>query len=209
MSALHLSNDLLIRSLDDELVGSELVAVETHVAGCEACRTRQAELRRVSDGWDNFVQSAAAPVAPAEARLRLLARLQPANARSVPSRPILTLSRFGWVLAAAATLAIGVTYMPLLPQSQPAVVSAAQSQPGEAFDVDGETFLYLPYSNPDLPVGGSHVVQMQVPISSLADAGVFVEPLANRVSSPDRAVLADVLLGLDGQPLGVHVLTAD
>ena len=53
------------------------------------------------------------------------------------------------------------------------------------------------------------MVQMQVPISSLADAGVFVEPTANRMTVPDRAVLADVLLGMDGQPIGVHVLSAD
>jgi hypothetical protein len=50
---------------------------------------------------------------------------------------------------------------------------------------------------------------MQVPVSSLADAGIYVEPVGSRMTAPDHAVLANVLLGLDGQPLGVHVLTSD
>jgi hypothetical protein len=46
-----------------------------------------------------------------------------------------------------------------------------------------------------------------VPVSSLADIGIALEPVANQVLNQDRSVLADVLLGADGQPLGVHVVS--
>ena len=74
--------------------------------------------------------------------------------------------------------------------------------------MDGEKFWALPYSNPDLPVT-ARVIQMEVPVASLADAGIVVEPVLSRTSEPDRAVLADILLGLDGQPVGVHVVSVD
>ena len=48
---------------------------------------------------------------------------------------------------------------------------------------------------------------MQVPVSSLADIGIGLERMASEVSNQDRTVLADVLLGADGQPLGVHVVS--
>ena len=64
----------------------------------------------------------------------------------------------------------------------------------------------LPYSNPDLSVNASHVVQMQVPVSSLTDAGLSFEPGSAEQAEFDHSVLADVLVGADGQPLGVHVI---
>ena len=73
-------------------------------------------------------------------------------------------------------------------------------------EIEGETFVPLPYSNPDLPVPSHRIVQMQVPVSSLADAGVQFEGISNVASGADQSVLADILLGIDGQPLGVHVL---
>jgi len=48
---------------------------------------------------------------------------------------------------------------------------------------------------------------MQVPVSSLADIGISSEPVVNEAFNQDRTVLADVLLGADGQPLGVHVVS--
>jgi hypothetical protein len=45
-------------------------------------------------------------------------------------------------------------------------------------------------------------------VASLADAGVHFEAISNEVAGSNDSVLADVLLGIDGQPLGVHVLTA-
>ncbi len=48
---------------------------------------------------------------------------------------------------------------------------------------------------------------MEVPISSLASAGIVLEPGVN--GSTDRTVAANVLLGIDGQPLGLHVLSTE
>jgi hypothetical protein len=73
------------------------------------------------------------------------------------------------------------------------------------FELDGETFVALPDSNPGLPVNSARIVQMEVPVSSLADAGILVEAIAG--DAGDRSVLADVLLGADGEPRGVHVLS--
>jgi hypothetical protein len=50
---------------------------------------------------------------------------------------------------------------------------------------------------------------MQVSLSSLADIGIVLEPIANQVSGSDRSVLADILMGADGQPLGVNVLNVE
>jgi hypothetical protein len=118
--------------------------------------------------------------------------------------------RTGWGLAVAATLALGALLLPRWKMAEHTTqTETGRSQAASAFEVDGETFIALPYSNPDLPLNAPHIVQMQVPVASLAEAGIYLDPLTTRVSAPDRAVLADVLLGLDGQPLGVHVLSSD
>jgi hypothetical protein len=46
-----------------------------------------------------------------------------------------------------------------------------------------------------------------VPVSTLASAGIFVEPVASGLT--DHTVLANVLLGIDGQPMGIHVLSVE
>jgi hypothetical protein len=208
----HLSNDLLVRAIDEELSGTETMTVEMHLAACEQCRVRKADLCHVSDALEAFVHSLQPETGEGE-RAALVSQLETSEQKVPVAGAGKTLARFGWVLAAAAALAMGVTYLPFLRSTRTGVAvlgaSARLSQAGSPFEIDGETFQYLPYSNPDLPLGGSHVVQMQVPISSLADAGVLVEPTANRMTVPDAAVLADVLLGMDGQPIGVHVLSAD
>jgi hypothetical protein len=93
------------------------------------------------------------------------------------------------------------------PIPEGAQVQQAAATASNAIEVDGETFVALPYSNPDLPSSAPRIVQMQVPASSLADVGIALEPIANGVFNQDRTVLADVLLGADGQPLGVHVVS--
>ena len=86
---------------------------------------------------------------------------------------------------------------------QPATLISAVS----GISVNGETFIALPYSNPDLPVNGSRVVEMQVPVAALAQAGVAVQPAWS--GNGDGMVAANVLLGIDGQPLGIDVLGAE
>jgi Putative zinc-finger len=206
----HLRNELLIRLLDDELTGEEAASVEAHLADCSACRERFSELRRTSNSFDLFISSLH-PAHSVRERHELVRKLDRVENGTQKIKSRWNLRRMGWGLAAAATLALGALLLPHGKTSghrSPVGTHTFQAA-SSAFEVDGETFIALPYSNPDLPLSAPRIVQMQVPVSSLADAGIYLEPLENRVSAPDRAVLADVLLGLDGQPLGVHVLASD
>jgi anti-sigma factor RsiW len=206
----HIRNELLIRLLDDELIGEEAVPVEDHLAGCAVCRERFSELRQTSNSFDSFISS----VHPAHSvweRQQLAQKLDSIGSRTRKVQPRWNTRRMGWGLTVAATLTLGVLLLPHW-REVGHVTSARNGTfqtASSAFEVDGETFIALPYSNPDLPTGAPRIVQMQVPVSSLADVGIYIEPLGNGVAAPDRAVLADVLLGLDGQPLGVHVLPSD
>ena len=84
------------------------------------------------------------------------------------------------------------------------IVQAATTL-ANAIEAGGETFIPLPYSNPDLPVNESRIVEMQAPVSALNDIGIVLEPVSSREARSDGSVLADVLMGTDGQPLGVHI----
>jgi len=207
----HIPDERLIQLLDDEVIGGEAAAVETHLAGCEACRERFSELRRVSSSFDSFISSLRPEYSVSE-RQHLVQKLDRAAVKTPDTESRPSWKWMGWAMTAAATLALGIW---LLPQRKVAVEQGATATShispiaSSTFEVDGETFVALPYSNPGLPLSAPHIVQMQVPVSSLADAGIYVEPIGNSMSAPDRAVLANVLLGLDGQPLGVHVLAAD
>jgi hypothetical protein len=126
------------------------------------------------------------------------------------------MQRFGWGMGIAATLAMGVLLAPRHDvTSAPSLsdkTSATSVLQMSTIEVDGETFMSVPYSNSELSTAAPHIVQMQVPVSSLADVGIVFEPVMNRVGpGPDseRSVLADVLVGADGQPRGVHVLEVE
>ena len=115
--------------------------------------------------------------------------------------------RFGWGMALAASLAVGIVVAPRHKTGTSTGERTSQvSALSNMIEVAGESFVPLPYSNPDFPVSESRIVEMQVPLSALNDVGIVLESVSNRESAPDRSVLADVLMGTDGQPLGVHVL---
>ena len=206
----HLSNGLLVRFIDDELPPAKAAEAENHLAHCSSCSQRYAELRRVSSSFDGFIESLR-PAYQATEREELGSKLDHVNARAISRTASKPGRKLGWWgLAAAAALAVGVLYLPpsgQLRENGKAAPEAKES--ASAFEIDGETFVSLPFSNPELPVNARRIVQMQVPVSSLAAAGIVVEPIANQVAQPDRSVLADVLLGLDGQPLAVHVVSFD
>ncbi len=205
----HLPNEMLIRSLDDELTGEEILSVENHLTGCARCRERFGQLRHVSNHFDSFVSSLH-PAHSVWERQQLAQALDSIENKTQKTERPWNIGRTGWGLTVAAMLTLGVLLVPHWRKGAKSTpIETGVSQAMSAFEVDGETFVALPYSNPDLPLSSPRIVQMQVPVSSLADAGIYLEPVGTRISTPDRAVLADVLLGLDGQPLGVHVLPSD
>jgi hypothetical protein len=123
-------------------------------------------------------------------RESLKQKLEPQQRSTLATHtPEKILKRFGWAMAIAATLAIGITFAPRTKHApnnnEPALLQAANT---ESFEVNAP-----------------HIVQMPVPVSSLTAAGVAFEPISSEVSAGEDSVLADVLLGIDGQPLGVHV----
>jgi anti-sigma factor RsiW len=202
MKCERLNWDLLVRAVDQELSRSEAEWVPAHIAACTDCRQECEAIETLSGGLRAVVNSADVIGQPSD-REQLTA-LQPI--RQAPEK---VLRRFGWGMAIAATLAIGIIVAPkqrvkIVDRPATQQVAAAISN---AIEVDGETFVALPYSNPDLPASAPRIVQMQVPVSSLANIGISMEPAVNEILNQDRTVLADVLLGADGQPLGVHVVS--
>ncbi len=206
----HLKDDLLVRAIDDELSGAEAALFESHLSCCELCGQRYQDLRLVSARVESLVGRIPVPRLD-RGRESLIQNLEARERASVISHaPEKVLRRFGWGMAIAAGLAVGLVFAPRTNRSvSSAPSSVSQSQSAGVFEVAGETFVALPYSNPDLPISAPRIVQMQVPVSSLTDAGIMFEPVSTEFSSPDRSVLADVLLGIDGQPLGVHVLSEE
>ncbi len=203
----HLTDDLLIRALDDELTPAEATVVESHLRVCEGCKRRSAEFRFLSDKVESLVARA---VRSASARRETLVHKLETQARPLLARRPSKLARgFGWAMALAASLAVIAVVVPRsIHSAKPTGTEVSQVQSG-TFEIDGENFIPLPYSNPDLSTAAPHIVQMQVPVASLAAAGIAFEPVSNGVQAMDRSVVADVLFGMDGQPLGVHVVSLD
>jgi hypothetical protein len=201
----HLSDEVLVRLLDDELPQEEAIAAQSHVDICAECRHRYAELRGASNQFEAFAGAIRAPFAESERDgLSLLLNTHPQTSSRRSDR---VLQRLVWGMAIAASLLLGLLVAPHLRHEQVQVANGEVSRSSASLlEVDGETFVPLPYSNPDLPVPTHRIVEMQIPVSSLVDAGVHFEAISNEASSSDESVLADVLLGIDGQPLGVHVL---
>jgi anti-sigma factor RsiW len=196
----HLDTGLLILAIDEELAEPDRSAVEAHLSTCADCKARYHELAILSVRLESAI--AAIPVqAPASLRDGLVAHLD----RARPN-PLISW-RVGWGMAIAAGLALGLVFLPHSHVASGLAKASSASVAGNGtFELDGETFVSLPYSNSDLPVSAPRIVRMQMPVSALADAGLVFEPVSTETARADRSVLADVLLGADGEPLGVHVV---
>ncbi len=204
----HPDDGLLIQYLDGELPENQFLRVRLHLASCNECRSRQDELVELSNRVETLV-GASAGEAPGDSRANLArALLKSGSPAGAVESPVRVIRRFGWGMAIAAALAAGILLVPRpnkIAESVPGEKSPAAASSSSIY-VNGESFIALPYSNPDLPINAPRIVEMQIPASSLASAGLFLEPVAN--GAGDHTVLANVLLGLDGQPIGVHVLSA-
>ncbi len=204
----HLTQDLLVRALDDELMPEQAAAVEAHLSACETCREQYEILRTLSIRLGTLV-SAADTRPDEETRASLWQELEFREQQPVRRTPEKIIRRLEWSLAIAAGLALAAFLVPFSSRHRPKPAGhPVIAETNGTIEVDGETFIMLPYSNPELPLNAPHIVQMEVPVASLAEAGVTFEPIANEMANADDSVLADVLIGLDGQPLGIHILSA-
>ncbi len=202
----HLTSALLVKAMDAELTSGEVASVMEHLARCEECREKYESFRGVSLAIESGVAGVAVgdpSSEPESLRQKLQARQAAQRHGQTPER---VLWRFGWGMAIAASIALGIVMAPRNKNTADTQHSVQAATVASAIEVGGESFVPLPYSNPDLPVNESRIVEMQVPVSALNDIGIVLESVSNRESAPDRSVLADVLMGTDGQPLGVHVL---
>jgi putative zinc finger protein len=192
----HLTSGLLVKAIDAELTNAEARVVKEHLERCGECRQKYNDFRRASVAIESGL--AAIPV-----RTKLEARQTTRQINQTPER---VMWRFGWGMAVAASLALGIVMMPKhKDKTNPVEIVQETATLTNAIEVGGETFVPLPYSNPDLPVNESRIVEMQVPVSALNDIGIVLEPVSSREARSDGSVLADVLMGTDGQPLGVHI----
>jgi hypothetical protein len=184
MSTQHLSIELLLRRLDRELAAGEIAPIEDHLSGCADCRARFANLRDISGGIDWYSADLFDP-APAGQRRALVAALErpPAAPRRRIYAPL--------AMAASVLLAVSIS----LTIHQPAVPPVAQPQAA------ADSFIALPYSNENLSSAGAVVMQVEVPRSAVALAGMPVSD-----GPAERPVKAEVVVGADGLARGIRFL---
>ncbi len=212
--AVHLSEDLIARVVDDELTPTERLYAEGHLAVCAECRQKRSEWAEIAEQVQDVVLDQE-PVVPANARQRLAnVFYRPESHRPVPVRQESPAWwRWGAVAAIAASLAFLISLPPVRthlselwnPAGHAAQTAASQieSEPGLG---DAErTFIPLPYSGLQLAEGEEEIVRVHMPVSALANAGI----ISAGAYAENSWVDADLLLGLDGQPQGIRLVNAD
>ena len=212
MSSDHLSQELIVRVLDDEVTPAQRLECEAHLSCCEHCQKALASLQEFSLEIDQSVHSFPIPNMDMVKRDIQKQIESQTVAAPVVQHPGRVMRRFGWGMGIAATLAFGVLLAPrheVPSENMGKTTQVAGAAQTPTIEVDGESFLPVPYANADLSTAAPHIVQMEVPVSSLSEIGIVYEPITNRVSDSqdaERSVLADVLMGADGQPRGVHIV---
>ena len=218
--AVHLSEDLIGRVVDNELTPTERLFAERHLAVCPLCRQKRREWAEVAERVQDLVLEQE-PVVPANSRERLLSALEQREpARSVSVRQEAPAWwKWGAIVALAASLAfvfslppvrthLGAVWNPAghnlrTPGANGAAASAAAYEPN--VDEPEWTFIPLPYSGVVLAEGEEEIVRVQMPVSALANEGIIPQGAYAENSWVD----ADLLLGLDGQPQGIRLVNAD
>ena len=105
MKCERLNWDLLVRAVDQELSRSEAEWVPAHIAACADCRHEYEAIETLSGGLRTVVNSATVIDRPGD-------REQLTALRPIRQAPEKVLRRFGWGMAIAATLALGIIVAP-------------------------------------------------------------------------------------------------
>lgn len=209
--AVHLSDDLLIRALDEELTTDERLFAERHLAACPICRERRRQWAELSDRVQDHV--AAAPIiAASSARERLAVALGAAPDSSVAET---RKRRWAWPMAGIASAAACLLVLlagPFWKTPQPHVgthtnlVGSAHALVGDRPEEEGD-FIPLPYSMSEAAPGMERIVRVELPASSLVAEGILPSAIVDSSTiAGDQWVVADLALGLDGQPAGIRLV---
>ncbi len=95
-------------------------------------------------------------------------------------------------VAAGAIARVGARFWPVHKPVAPVVVEAETERP----------FMPIPYVLPPAPYERMEVVRMQVPVAALIAAG-----LPMQIADPGAQAEADVLVGQDGRPRAVRLVS--
>jgi anti-sigma factor RsiW len=181
----HLSLDVLVRRLDGELPTHALPAIEEHLAGCASCRAWLARLRAASGAIDDYAAALLDSPAPTARRQALRGALEEraaARRKLAPAR---------LAIAASLLLASGIALWIYKQPKRPTAVSS----------IAADGFVALPYSDENLRAEGAVVLQVELPRSAAALAGM---PVSNGPS--DGRVRAEVIVGADGLARAIRFL---
>ena len=181
----HVTLDVLVRRLDGELPPDVLPAVEEHLSGCAECRASLARLRAISGAIDEYSAAlidSQPPTARRHALRSTLEQRSEARRKSVPT----------WLgIAASLLLAGGIL---LWSQKHP-------KRPAAVTQIAADGFMLLPYSDENLRAEGAVVLQVEVPRSAAALAGMPVSD-----GPGDGRVKAEVIVGADGLARAIRFL---
>lgn len=184
MNSEHVSYELLVRRLDGELGADAADAVDAHVSECAECRRQLDKLRAVSGAI--FATSAALTESePAGQRRALVAAME----QRAAARPRKT---YAILAAAASVILVAGIVITDAPRPRPPAPAAA---------VAPEAFIALPYSDDSLSSEGAVVLQVEVPRSAAAMAGMPVN-----YASGETRVKAEVVVGADGLARAIRFL---
>jgi hypothetical protein len=202
----HLTRETLVRAFDCELSTDERLELEQHLGQCPECLE---ELDRIADLSSDIARlvDRTSVVRPRQAREQLAEKMAASASHEQRSQG-LRRRLVPWAAAAAALIAlvsgagvysIATHSRSLSPRVQTRVEQRGAESPVESTDLP---FVQLPYSNPALPLESEQIVRVNMRLSDLASTGV----VAMTTPASDAWVQADVLLGMDGEPYGIHLL---
>ena len=185
MNGDHLTSELLLRRLDAELPPEAQPAVDAHLAACAECSARYAKLGAVSGAIEDFSAGLSDPQ-PAGMRRRAFVEALERRPAVISKSAVSALA-----IAACLILAAGISLMVSKPHARP--MSPAQ--------IATDSFIALPYSDEDLSSEGAVVLQVELPRSAVALAGI---PVGDGPS--DGRVKAEVMVGADGLARAIRFL---
>jgi anti-sigma factor ChrR (cupin superfamily) len=185
----HLSNELLLRHLDAELPAEERPAIEQHLEACAECRDRTARLRAVSGAIEDYSTGLLDSPSAGPQRRALMAALEARAAR--PAFPAAKKVQAALAVAACLVLALAISL----------VISQQPKRPASPPQMAEDVFIALPYSDENLSSEGAVVLQVELPRSAVALAGMPVSD-----GPADGRVKAEVVVGADGLARAIRFL---